>query len=320
MAKSATLGIPETIGKLLDNLNLPYHPEAAYPIDGLRADTRIQVRLERNVAPKANVDRYAAAMAAGAIYPPVIVTKDRVRVDGSTRIEAALRLKRHDFPAVVIDVDADSADAAVIQKLQAVGLAMNQTNGQPLDRAELRDGVAALLGAGWTTEVIGRYLGVKPNTIGGIRLELAAQARREGLGISGNGVAAPALRALGRVVKLNDEPWKLLHDLARDAGLTTGDINRLGKAVQNAGSDAAAVALLTTERSERAEQISQHALTGKGKAPIADAVRRALGVVLARQPTEMVEHRQGQMEAYIETLDGAIARLNATVQAQKALV
>jgi hypothetical protein len=66
---------------------------AEYDLTLIDPDGRVQVRIDKNNAPREMVERFAGQMSFS-VFPPIVVTQDNRIVDGNTRYRA--RLKRED--------------------------------------------------------------------------------------------------------------------------------------------------------------------------------------------------------------------------------
>lgn len=288
---------------------------------------RIQVRDDDHVAPNAQVERYLAQMRGGAIFPPIVVTRDRYKIDGSTRSVAALKNGRHDYPAWVVQIDFDTATPDERNRLQILGGMLNQQNGLPLTREEIRAKVDAALALTppWTNEVIARYLGMSPKTVSAVRRELAARDRFASLSIDLDGTPPTTLRILGDYVRLHDEPYRRLVGLTRAAGLNVAEVRSLGTAVANAPSDADALAVIgALENSvEMRERIAQMLTAGRSIIAPAHRMRMILGQLLRSEwvqtPALLVEHSPDKQADYVTQLQAAVGLLSAVVGHQEAI-
>lgn len=312
--------VPAPIRVELERLNLPYHYDPQAAIDDLGLDSRIQVRSESNVADPHRVAEYVEHMRAGAMFPPIVVTVNRIRIDGNTRTAAALELGQHYLPAIVVDVDTD-APATTQQQLGlllALGLTLNQQGGQRLDPGEVLHGIRGLLDQGWVTEQISRTLGVPPKTVTRARQHMAAETKAERVGLPLAGLSDAQLRALGQQAALNDGPWEALATLARDAGLGVREMGGLAAAAREAGSDAAALTILASERDARADQITERRNTGHARPPMPLQLRMRLGFIAAHEAAEFVEHNPDQAGDHAEKVREAITTLERVLTLQDA--
>ena len=323
MPRSAQVGadyVPAPIRVELERLNLPYHYDPQAPIDDLGLDSRVQVRSEANVANPARVAEYVEHMRAGAMFPPIVITVNRIRLDGNTRAQAALELGQHYLPAIVVDVDTDAPTTTQQQLglLLALGLTLNQQGGQRLDQAEVLHGIRGLLLQGWVAEQISRTLGVPPKAVTRARQHMTAELKAERTGVNLDGLTDPQRRALGACGTMNDEPWKALAELARDAGLGVREMSGLAAAAREAGSDAAALTILESERDARADQITERRNTGHARPPMPLQLRMRLGFIAAHEAAEFVEHNPDTAGDHAERVREAITTLQRVLTLQDA--
>ena len=240
-------------------------------------------------------------------------------MDGNTRIEAAKKNKRQFLPAYVLDIDFAKATAKERDYLSALAAKANR-HGQPLDKKEKRVEARKLAAQGWTTDMIGYYLGVVPSVVTQVKHEIAAEDKLAKVGMGSNGnLQGASLRALGMVADLNDQPFTEIAKLAVDAGLNANDIKSLAKEAKTAGSDKAALDMIASERAARVETITELGLTGTVKPPLSRKLRQALGFVVnhAENPAALVEFSDAYIEQHLEVLETSVATLTAVLAAQK---
>ncbi len=119
-----------------------------------------QARLEP--LDEATVERYAADMADGAVFPPVVLADDGSGalepVGGNHRIAAALRAERSTIPAYVVS----TSDARVLWLL---ALEDNRRHGRPLTTRERLHHALRLVEQGYTATEAGRTVGVPASTL-----------------------------------------------------------------------------------------------------------------------------------------------------------
>ncbi len=142
------------------------------PLDGIQADGTTQMRVA-GIDPAIVAD-YAAAMEAGAAFPPIIVFFDGTQYwpgDGFHRIEAARR----------IDRDTISADVREGGRRDALLLAAsaNATHGLRRTQADKRKSVETLLRdpewSRWSDREIGKACSVDHKTVGRFRREMTGE-------------------------------------------------------------------------------------------------------------------------------------------------
>lgn len=320
----------------LERLGFKFREDSQFDLELLSPDRRVQVREPKHYAPKENVLAYAIHMENGARFPAIVVTEDNWIVDGNTRVGASLHRKQKRFPAIIVDVQWETASETKRDELRLVAAGLNDQNGQRLTRSESRAVIAAALRRGLKQEHIARYLGVNSATIGAVRRELQATQKMERVGLrpDNNGAsfesAAKAvfggvpLRALGGkpVQDLNDEPFKELALYAKDAGLSTKEVEDLGKELKELASDRAQLDRIVELRVENDERIRQVDLEGgKGKPPVSSQLRQRLGFILedTRTITLMVERNSDNWTMHADAIKRTIAKLQAVLAEQERL-
>jgi hypothetical protein len=264
---------------LIEDMGFMAYFEPRFPLPEDAPDKRVQVRSEGNLAPSAEVNRYAVAMQNGNQFPPIIVTEDGVVVDGNTRVGAKRKRQETFIEALVLDVKNDSAHAPA---LKVLGAAFNVRNGRSIDKAEIRKAVQGLgVKYDHNAETVARRLGITASLVKSYFAEDRAINRMTSLGLTFPLIVA-YLRPLGAAsASLHDEPFKALAELCRDSGLATKDFGLLIKRVKSASSDEAALDIIRSERDLRKEQIRRYRFTGKKAKPALDAqFRQSMGLVL----------------------------------------
>jgi hypothetical protein len=306
----------------IERLGFTWREDPQYPLANLSPERRIQVRDDKNYAPKEGVARYAEQMG-HSVFPPIIVTEDGWIDDGNTRVGGALVRGQNFYPALVLGVEWEgpTTTEAQRQNLYLLAATLNSQNGNPLTESEKRRACAEALRAGWKAEQIGRAVGVHASGVTQIRKEIDAEIKLHKVGMDSNGsLKGASLRALGtkEALGLNDEPFKALAVLAGDAGLNAGEINTAAKEAKATGSDTAAIAYLDTQRTEMADRIRNRQLTGVGSPPVSRQLRQHLGFItkFAGREAELIEGNPNVFGTHVEALKSAIAVLTEVLKRQ----
>jgi hypothetical protein len=297
--------------------------EQQFDLTTVDPDERVQVRIDKNNAPKEMVQRFAAQMSFS-LFPPIVVTEDARVVDGNTRVKARRAREERYCSALVIPVSWDDADELTRTKIEYLGLALNNSNGKPLDRAEKRKMVRDALQLGMTPKQITATVGFPTSVINAIRLELAGEKKLERVGLKApdeeTKMRPAALRSLGRQVDLNDQPFTELATLTDEAGFAVGEISALAAAVRETGSDELGLERIAREREANAQRIADRAQGKDGYPPAARQLKSRLGFINDKEVSALVETNPERMADHIEALESAIAKLQEVLVEQQKLV
>lgn len=313
--------IARPVAALIERLGFTWELHPNHPTPD--SQHHIQVRDEKHRAPRQQVSQYAAAMARGDKFAPVVVTSDGYVIDGNTRVEAAHRNRRPDIQAFVLNAPWDNAPESVQRRLRVLGAGFNARNGRGIDRNEITHAVVAI-GKDETYDAsrIATLLGVTDGIVHGILAEqrVRERARKHNIEVNGS-IPASQLQRLGQASNtLNDAPFLDLLRLTQEAGLSKAEVVDLIKQVRAAGSDDAALALLSEQREARRDQIADFRASGKSRPPTAAQLRQRLGFVLTHQedPGVLVEHSPTLAPVHRETIQRTVAVLTEVLNRQDA--
>lgn len=320
-SKSDTLSHSKEIAEV-ERLGFRWHLEPEYDLDQLHETRWVQVRESAHYAPKEAVERYAAQMM-GTTFPPIVVTQDNYGVDGRTR-EQARRMRKEKFcTAIVLEEKFEGATPKRKDEMFALAATLNSLNGTALTSKEIRVAVRKFIALDWNTEQIARAIGAAVGVVTQVRKEIAAENRLSRLNVDPNEskLSGATLRAIGSkdIVSMNDEPFKGLASLAGDAGLNAKEISEIGKELRDAGSDAAALDIISRERAEMEARIRERKLTGRGTPPASRMLRQRLGWVNRFMGTEheLVEKAEAAEINHLESMEKAYRVLGNAIELQK---
>jgi hypothetical protein len=278
----------------------------------VRLQDRVQGRIDQNNAPDYQVRRYAAQMAESH-FPPPLLTSDHIPVDGNTRVKAyALRSQRY-IEAWVLPISWDTADPATKHKLLLLSLALNAMNGLPLDEEERLKYAGELIRDGASDEEIVGKTGLVMSKVTSLRDQQKAVDRLNHLGIEVKALKLPdtTLRAFGKptVMGLDDEMFKNVVDLAKDAGLKSQAIGAIATSVKEAATPESRRERVARERKALEPQIlaRQH---GHEHPMYTTRLRTALELLRSNPATAFVEGNLEKAAEYVELIDKAIDKLN----------
>lgn len=306
----------------IERLGFNWSEDAQFDTEQLDAKSRVQVRESDHYSPKASVSQYAIQMSQTQ-FPPIVVSKNNVLIDGTTRVEARKLRKEKFSPAIIVDAEFGK-NAKTDARLHALAATLNQTGGNRLTPAEAKAAAKKILAGGetWRPEQISRAVGIQSSTISQVKREMAAEAKFAKVGFTdADKLSPPVIRAFGNadVVSLNDVPYKNLCDLALNANLGAKEITGLAKEMRATASDAGMIAHVTTKRSEMEVRIKEHALLGNGKPAPSSTLRRMLGFVTKYEatPSALVEHSPAAMQEHQNAVWKAIEILKAVHKLQQ---
>lgn len=295
----------------IEALGFKWHLNMRYLVPGRQH--RVQIRDEEHYAPKVNVTEYAAAMARGDTFPPVVLTADGYLVDGNTRVEAA---RANHFPhiaALILDRDYEEADSRTLQNIDLLGASLNAKHGTGLDKSEKRRHVISAAQDGrFDPKRIAARLRMTVNEVNKIINEKRGEDRAQSLGIQvSEDMPRTQLLRFGQSTWLNNKPFFELFNLTQDSGLKSTDLNELFKQIRGAGSDEKALEIIAACREERRDQISEYRATGKSRIPIAGQLRQKLGFILNYEanPRELIEHNRALTGTHLDVLERAVTVL-----------
>ena len=168
----ATSVTAEAIIRDLLGTEVPVTYEEEASLDSLD-ETPLQIRSDRNLAPKANVDAYAVQMD-WSVFPPLVITQDSVLVDGHTRTAARRQRGETHDRALRIGLAWGGADEDTRRHIQLIGQVINNTQGQRLDAAETRSMVLNMLALDMAEDRIAAQAGVTRAVVRNLRRETVA--------------------------------------------------------------------------------------------------------------------------------------------------
>jgi len=289
--------------------------EANYDLSQVDFGERVQVRIDKNNAPKEMVERFTWQMSESR-FPPMVMTQDGVTVDGNTRGLAHRQREERFVHALVLPIAVKGADDETIQRLELYGQALNAVNGKPLDKTEQRAMVYRSIRLGRTNREIQTSVGVKPSLITAVRHEIDGEDKLLRVGLPPDFVNGATLRALGVVADLNDQPFAELAQLTADAGFNVGEIKALAASVQETGSDELGLDRIAKEREANATRITERKTGSNGHPPASRQLRQRLGYINSRPAEAFVETNVEIMRDYLTELQDAVAVLAETVRLQ----
>lgn len=295
-----------------------------YDILDITPTERLQVRIDRNNAPKAMVERFRWQMGEST-FPPIVVTEDHRIIDGNTRYRARMARQEARTPVLVVPISWDGATPEMQNRLLLLGLALNNVNGQPLDESERANMVKHAILLGMTDPQIQYTIGVAGRAVKALRAQVQAERRLAQVGVEldhMDSVAPAAFRTLGAdiVTELDDESFRGLAMLAKDAAFKANEVKALAVTLSELSGQDMRDERLARERETQAQRIAEVRHGEAGRPPLASQARRNLGMFM-NHPIEMfVERRPDEMVEHVRVLQTARTILERVLELQAELM
>lgn len=280
-----------------------------YPL--VPANKRMQVRPISKLAP--DINEYVQMMKNGDKFPPVIVTRDGMLVDGNTRTEAAMKLGWHTFPALVLEhvVYAGlSPTSPVHDTLIQLGAGANRKHGRRQSNADLEVLIKQLQPRVTIAEVVSGFHVSKGFAT---RTWNAAKAERYAVSLGvplDNEFSSSQLSLFaGKIEKYGDPVWKKTFELAQDAHLKHDATSALMQGLEQYKGETERLAYLAREREQHASVIESgvHVPLQKPR-----RMKQALGVINKDDAPEMYVEKDPRKKVrldYRQSIMDAMERL-----------
>ncbi len=269
--------------------NLQYEVVPEFPIDQIRRDPSVQVRSGQHIAPRDRVDEYTQQMKNGAQFPPIILYKPDILIDGNTRLAAAKRVGRKTFPAIVVN-----ARRPEMGKILAASV--NQMGGERLTVEEAHEAAQLMMKEGYPDAAIARELGRDMTQVRRWRAEKDVRDHAERLNMSLAGIPATALRTL--VAIPHDEPFAEMAKLFGDVRPTVNAAKEMVTKAAQAPSDEEAIKIIEALREELAPEGPPPHRENRNKE--AQTARMAIGNLLKFEGRAIAAFDPGKLEEDIE--------------------
>jgi ParB-like chromosome segregation protein Spo0J len=223
--------------------NLECEVNQEFPIDKIERSQAAQVRSAAHIAPSDRVEEYTQQMRNGAIFPPILIRKPSILIDGNTRLAAAKRIGRKTFPAIIVDVPTPE-----LAKILAA--AFNQMGGERLTPGEAHEAAQLMMQQGYPDQAVARELGRDLSQVRRWRNQHEVMQRAEHLGLTEKLTLIPrtTLGALAGVT--HDEPFAELTKLFADVRPGEKQAKEMVTQVLQGSSDEAAVRTIAALREE----------------------------------------------------------------------
>ena len=211
-------------------------------LDQIRTDPTQQVRDSDHIANPEIVSEYLVQHENGAQFPPIVLRKPGIMLDGNTRAAMARKAGLTSFPAYLVDVP--SGDLA-----RALGAQLNQMGGVRLTPAEAQKAALDMMeNLRFTDAQIGAAVGRSGQQVRQWRQQVEARHHAERVKVDIDAVPPSQHKVLARIKQ--DEPFKQAVDLASTRKVPFGELSRIVKEIENATSEADAVAVIDRARTD----------------------------------------------------------------------
>jgi hypothetical protein len=221
---------------ILDNWNVSWRLEAAFPIDKVLVLNEQQVR--DFPAQTRYVEEYFQQHTNGAKFPPIVLRSNGTLVDGNTRLAMWRKAGLDTVPAYVVDLS--SMDLAM-----SLGTQLNQIGGVRLTPDESGRQALRMLREGALDKVqIARIVGRSATQVNrwAQEQEFRTRAEKNGLTVEAAKVPEAQKRLLSRVVQA--KPFSELVRLVSSRRIQNGEVQKLVEVVLAAESEGAALELI----------------------------------------------------------------------------
>ena len=215
-----------------------------FPIEDIRTLEGAQVRELGHIAPSEGVEEYALQMKGGAQFPPIVLMKPNILIDGNTRLGAARENNLSTFPAYVIDVP-------TVDFAKAVAGALNQLNGRRLTAGEAQ-GVALtmLRELKFSDEQAAAHVGRSAQMVRTWRLQSETESRANRVGLADN-LGDVSMNQRVKLASIgHDAPFAEMLKLVSEAKVPNSELTRVVKEIKAAPSDADALEVVAEARKE----------------------------------------------------------------------
>lgn len=298
--------------KLMER-KVDYDFEPNVRIEDIRDAEGNQVRRIEHRAPKERVDRYATAMRHGAQFPAILLNDRMERIDGNTRLEAAKRCGLDVIPAYI-------CHGITTLEARSLSVELNQSNGLAMEEDEIRKFIVDAIDAGQQPEVksLARMTGVKDSKIARWIADTKFSNRVRTAGIDERVVEVlPESTRVALEATHLAPVFESLTVLTADARMPAAEVKKLVSAVNNAPSQAEALAIVSAERDARADQIRAAASGFKPRLRRSSGSAQHFGALLKFDVDDLLDVEPERQFETFNRLQVIRDRLDAVVRRAK---
>lgn len=240
---------PRTLGVQIEAKLVEWHLAYTYnprlPLRDIRVADWIQVREEAHLRDKESLSEFVVQMREGAVYPPIVVMKPNVLVDGNHRFHAAQHLRLNGFPAYVVEF-------STVDMAKAFSAAMNQLNGRRLGNEEAFQIALTMFSMGLDDQAVSREVGRSQEAVRQFRRRTEFASRTKRLGMEETAAVIPQQQRVKLAGISHDPVFAKAVEITGGSKLTAKQITEIVKAADAATSDGEAIEALEEIRSELA--------------------------------------------------------------------
>ncbi|MGP8204517.1 MAG: hypothetical protein ACLQVK_00425 [Acidimicrobiales bacterium] len=224
--------------------NIPVELDPEFPVATIRRLDGAQVRDLGHIAPGEGVQEYATQMRSGALFPPIVLMKPNILVDGNTRLGAATTVGRQTLPAYIIDVP-------TVDFARSVAGALNQLNGRRLDAAEAqRVALTMQQELKFNDDQIAAYVGRSSQMVRTWRRQAETEARARRLGLVEQ-LETVSKNQQDRIASIShDAPFAEVVKLLSESKVPNGELRSIVQDVMKAPSEADELERVARARAE----------------------------------------------------------------------
>ena len=266
----------------LTSRGVTFSPPRRIPLEKIKRTESRQNQARAEALLPETVDRYVAALRAGAAFPPIVVFRSgggyRI-IDGNHRDESHVKAGREDIAVYTV------ADDTPSETIELLTVEANTRHGQPTDQAWLVTQALHLLATGHDIDTVTSATGVTEGAIRLAKRSIKADERARRLGIfEWERLSTTARASLSAIP--TDPVFAAAAEVVLDSGMSTDDLKGFLRQIKAANSEADALRVIGSVAEERKTRRK----LGKGRNAIANPRNRvlsALGAVTALDPANL---------------------------------
>lgn len=250
-SRTAHPAVSQQIEQMLKARTIDFDFEPNVQISEIRLAEGNQVRLTEHRAPKDQVAKYAIAMKHGATFPAIVLNDRLERIDGNTRLEAAIKNGDDLIPAYI-------CHGLTPLEARSLSVELNQSNGLAMTEPEIRRFIEGAVNEGQHADLrsLSRMTGVRSTKIASwiAETQFKTRAVREGVDERHVNVLPPSTRAALQATRLASV-FCAISKLAAEAKMPAATVKKIVAQANAATSESDALEIIAAERTARADEI-----------------------------------------------------------------